>query len=40
MKMTEVTDAAIEAMDIQNEVERTLLPLTVDWRARYSLGAT
>lgn len=29
-----------EASDIQKEVERTLLPFTVEWRARTSLGST
>ena len=29
-----------EARDIQKEVERTLFPLTVDWRARTELGST
>ena len=29
-----------DANEIQNEVERTLFPLTVDWRDLTSLGST
>lgn len=29
-----------DANEIQNEVDRTVLPLTVDWRALVSLGVT
>lgn len=36
----EATEAKNEAMEIQNEAERTLLPLTVDWRALILLGST
>lgn len=35
-----VIDVARELTDIQNEVERTLLPLMVDSRCRLSLGVT
>ena len=33
-------DVSNEANEIQKEVERTLLPLTVDWRAFTLLGST
>ena len=29
-----------DAREIQNEVDRTLLPFTVDWRAFTALGST
>lgn len=35
-----VMDAASEVSEIQNEVERTLLPFTVDCLARTSFGST
>ena len=35
-----VTDAASDVSEIQNEVDRTLLPFTVDCRARTSFGST
>jgi len=35
-----VMDAASEVSEIQNEVDRTLLPFTVDCRARTSFGST
>ena len=34
------TDVSNEASEVQKEVERTLLPLTVDWRAFMSFGST
>ncbi len=33
-------DVISDASEIQNEVERTVLPLTVDWRDLVSLGVT
>lgn len=34
------TDVSSDANEIQNDVERTLLPLTVDWRAFTAFGST
>lgn len=33
-------DANSDANEIQKDDERTLLPFTVDWRARILLGST
>ena len=38
--MVLVTEVRSEASEIQNEVLRMLLPLTVLWRALTSLGST
>ena len=40
LKMSTATEVSSEASEIQNEVLSTLLPFTVLWRARISLGAT
>ena len=34
------TEISSDANENQNDVERTLLPLTVDWRAYMLLGST
>ena len=40
LKIKTDKEVSIETKENQKEVERTLLPFTVDWRARMPFGST